>query len=45
MRTYIERRKIRLLKDVKIRKQLVEKVAELVDVGMPDLWGYFKDWF
>ena len=32
-----------MLKDLKIRKRLVEKVVKLVDVGAPDLCGYFKD--
>ena len=38
-----ERRRIRWLKDVKIRKQFEEKVTKLVDVGAPNLCGYFKD--
>ena len=38
-----ERRKITLLKDVKIRKCLDEKVTKLVDVGASNLWGHFKD--
>ena len=42
-KTCAERRKIILLKDVEIRKQFEEKVAELVDVGMPNLWRHFKD--
>ena len=42
-KTYNERRKISLLKYVKIRKQLEEKVIELVDVAAPNLWGHFKD--
>ena len=29
--------------DVKIRKQFEEKVIELVDSGMLNLWRYFKD--
>ena len=37
------RRKISLLKDVKIRKQFKEKVIKLVDVGVPNLRGHFKD--
>ena len=28
---------------MKIRKRFEEKVAELVDVGAPNLWGHFKD--
>ena len=40
-KTCAERRKICLLKDVKIRKQL--KVIKLVDFGVPNLWGHFKD--
>ena len=39
-----ERRKISLLKDVKIRKQFKEKIIKLVDVGVPCLYGHFKDW-
>ena len=39
----VERRKISLLRDAKIRKQLIEKVIKLVDVGAPNLWGHFKD--
>ena len=42
-KTCAERRRITLLKDVKIRKQVVEKVAELVYVGAPNLWGHFMD--
>ena len=42
-RTFAERRKISLLKDVKIRKRFVEKVIKLVDVGASNLWGHFKD--
>ena len=42
-KTYAERRKITLLKDVKIRKQIEEKVIKLVDVVAPNLWGHFKD--
>ena len=38
-----ERRKIRLLKDVKIRKRFEEKVITLVDAGASNLWGHFKD--
>ena len=40
-KTCVGRRKITLLKDVKIRKQLEEKVTNLVDVGEPNLWGHF----
>ena len=36
-KTCAERRKIRLLNDVKIRKRLEEKVTKLVDVGAPNL--------
>ena len=36
-------RKITLLKDVKIRKRFEVKVNKLVDVGVPNLWGHFKD--
>ena len=42
-KTCAERRKITLLKDVKIWKRFEEKVTELVDVGMPNLWGHFHD--
>ena len=42
-KTCSQRRNINLLKDAKIRKQFEEKVIELVDVGMPNLWGHFKD--
>ena len=42
-KTCAVRRKITLLKYVKIRKQFEEKVAKLVDVGAPNLWGHFKD--
>ena len=42
-KTCVGRRKITLLKDVKIRKQLEEKVTNLVDIGEPNLWGLFKD--
>ena len=41
--TCVERRKITLLKDVKIKKRFEEKVTELVDVGAPNLWGHFND--
>ena len=36
-------RKTCLLKDLKVRKRYEEKVAKLVDVGAPNLWGHFKD--
>ena len=42
-KTCVERRKITLLKDVKIRKRFDEKVTELVDVGAPNLWGHFMN--
>ena len=42
-KTCAERRKITLLKDMKIRKRLEEKVTKLVDVVVPNLWGDFKD--
>ena len=32
-----------LLKDVKIRIRFEEKVIRLVDVGVSNLWGHFKD--
>ena len=38
-----ERSNISLLKYVKIRRRLEEKVTKLVDVGSPNLWGNFKD--
>ena len=41
-KTCTERRKISLLKDLKIRKQLQEKTIQLVDVGAPNMWGHFK---
>ena len=31
------------MKDVKIRKRIEEKATELVDVGVSNLWGHFKD--
>ena len=36
-------RRISLLKDVNIPNRLEEKVIELVDVGVQNLWGQFKD--
>ena len=42
-KTCAEKRKIRLVKDVKIRKQFEEKVIKLVDVGSPNSWVHFKD--
>ena len=39
----VERRKISLLKDVKIRNRFEEKLFELVDVEAPNLWGHAKD--
>ena len=42
-KTCAERRRITLLKDVKVRKRLKEKVTELVDAEAPNLWGHFKD--
>ena len=42
-KTFTERRKITLLKDVKIKKPFEEKVIELVDVGVLNLSGHFKD--
>ena len=32
-----------LLKDIKIGKQREEKVIELVDVDVANLWGHFED--
>ena len=43
-KTCTERRKISLLKDLKIRKQIEEKVIKIVGVGTPNLWEHFKDW-
>ena len=37
-KTCVGRRKITLLKDVKIRERFEEKVTDLVDVGVPNLW-------
>ena len=34
----LREKKIILLKDVKIRKLFEEKVAILVDIGLPNLW-------
>ena len=42
-KTYTERRKVSLLKDLKIRKRIEEKVIKLVDVEAPNLWCNFKD--
>ena len=42
-RTCAERRNIGLLKDVNVRKRFEEKVTELVDIGVPNLWGVFKN--
>ena len=42
-KTLTERRKIRLLKDVNIRKRFEEKVIELVDIAVTNLWGHCKD--
>ena len=38
-----EKRKINLLKDVKNGKRFQEKVIKLVDVGVPNLCGHFKN--
>ena len=40
--TCTERRNINLLKYLKIRKQFEEKAIELVDIGVPNMWGQFK---
>ena len=37
----VERTKITVLKDVKIRKLFEEKVTELVDVGATNMWRDF----
>ena len=42
-KTCIERRKISLVKDVKTRTRLKEKVIKIVDIGVKNLWGPFKD--
>ena len=42
-KTCAERRKITLLKDVKISMRFEEKVSKLVEVGVDNLWGHFKD--
>ena len=42
-KTCAQRRKVTLLKDVKMRKRFEEKVAKLVDVGAPILWGHLWD--
>ena len=42
-KTCAESRKVRLLKDVKIKKRFYEKGIKLVDVGVPNLHGHFKD--
>ena len=44
-KTCTERRKISLLKDVRIRKLFDEKVVELVDVGVTNLWRHYKAGF
>ena len=42
-KTCTESRKISVLKDVKIGKQFEDDKIELVDLGLPNLWGYFKN--
>ena len=42
-KTHIERINKSSLRDIMIRKRFVEKVVEMVDVGVPNLWGHFKD--
>ena len=42
-KTCAERRKISLLIDLLIGNQFEEKVIDLVDVGLPNLLGHFKD--
>ena len=42
-KTCAETRKISLLKYLKIRKRLEEKVIKLVDIGAPNLRGHFKN--
>ena len=42
-KTCAERRKISLLKGLKNRKRLQQKEVELVDAGVPNLCGQFKD--
>ena len=41
--THIESKTISLLKDVKIWKRLEENVIELVDIGVLNSLGNFKD--
>ena len=43
MEIHIERRKIGLLKDARIKKPFEERVIELVDVVATNLWGDFRD--
>ena len=40
---FTKRGMIGFLKEMKFRKRFYEKVIELVDVGVPNLWGHFKD--
>ena len=40
-KTYIERSRVILLKDV-IKKPFEEKVIELVNIGVPNLWGILR---
>ena len=44
-KTCTERRKISLLRDEMIRKTLEEKVLEMVDIVISNVWGQFKDLF
>ena len=42
-KTCAERRRICLLKDVKTMKPFEEKIPDLVDIGVPNLWENFMD--
>ena len=42
-KVYTERRKMSLLRDLKIRKRFDGKAIKVVNVGVPNLWGNFKD--
>ena len=42
-KTCTVRQKISLLKDWKVRMRHIEKLIELVDIGVPNLWRHFKD--
>ena len=40
-KTCTEKRKISLLKDLKIMERFEENVIEIVDGGVPNIWGHF----